>query len=182
MMPRIVAFLVACFCIWTTPAHAQSAAQCAPYEEQTVAMDFAVARQMAALAAAAAGDTPTYAKWFGTYSDADAERVRTVLKEIHAKLVSEQLALVCAGKSNQTCPEAYAWVWPVTGVIRLCHAHFRLSSMAGAHDGAIRLALRTHNTHKLTTDQPRPRSLCVFQADRVETPPGAERQGALDPR
>lgn len=52
--------------IGTTPALAQTAAHCAPYQEQTVAMDLQVATQMAASAAAAVGDTAPYATWFGT--------------------------------------------------------------------------------------------------------------------
>jgi peptidyl-Lys metalloendopeptidase len=99
-------------------------------------MDLAVATQMAASAAAAVGDTPTYAKWFGPYSDHNGERVRAVLKQIHTKLVSERLALVCTGKSDETCQEAYAWVLPATGVIRLCPEYFYLPSMARAHEGA----------------------------------------------
>jgi peptidyl-Lys metalloendopeptidase len=66
--------------LWTTSALGQTAAQCEPYQEQTVAMDLEVATQMAASAAAAVGDTPTYAKWFGAYSEQNAERVRAVLK------------------------------------------------------------------------------------------------------
>jgi deuterolysin len=130
--PSLLAGLLA----WTTPTLAQTAAQCAPYEEQTGAMDLAVARQMAASAAAAVGDSETYAKWFGTHSGPNAERVRMVLKAIHTKLVSERLALVCAGKSDPTCREAYAWVLPTTGVIRLCPSYFGLPSVARAHEGA----------------------------------------------
>lgn len=135
-MIRSFAVLFVCLLSWTTPALSQVAAQCEPYEEQTVAMDLAVATQMAASAAALVGDTPSYARWFGTYSDANAERVRAVLKQVHAKLVSQRLALVCTRKSDETCRDAYAWVLPATGVIRLCPSYFRLPSMARAHEGA----------------------------------------------
>jgi hypothetical protein len=127
--------LVACLLTTTSAALAQVASQCEPYQEQTVAMDLSVATQMAASAAAAVGDTDTYARWFGAYSDANAEQVRTVLKAVHVRLVSQRLALVCTGKSDQTCREAYAWVLPATGVIRLCPDYFYLPSMAQAYGG-----------------------------------------------
>jgi hypothetical protein len=133
---RLFASLCLFISIWTTPALAQTAARCAPYQEQTVAMDLEVATQMAATAAAAVGDTETFAKWFGVYSDQNAEQVRAVLKQVHSKLLSQRLALTCATKSDQTCREAFAWVLPATGVIRLCPGYFGLPSMARAHDGA----------------------------------------------
>lgn len=132
--------LLACFAIGTLAcpdtASAQSTAQCAPYESQTVLMDLGVATRMAASAAAAVGDTPTYAAWFGDYSLVHAEKVRAVFKAIHTKLVSERLAIVCAGKSDFTCRDAFAWVLPATGVIRLCPDYFLMPSMVRAHEGA----------------------------------------------
>jgi peptidyl-Lys metalloendopeptidase len=98
-------------------------------------MDLAVATEMAAAAAAAVGGTSTYSKWFGTHSSANAERVRAVLKQIHARLISQRLAFVCSTKSDGTCREAYAWVLPATGVIRLCSDYFSLPSMDRAHQG-----------------------------------------------
>ena len=130
------ALLVILIGVWTTPALAQTAARCAPYQEQTVAMDLEVATGMAASAAAAVGDTDTFAKWFGVYSDQNAEQVRAAFKQVHAKLLSQRLALVCATKSDGSCREAFAWVLPATGVIRLCPAYFSLPSMDRAHGGA----------------------------------------------
>jgi hypothetical protein len=122
--------------VWTTPALAQTAARCAPYQQQIVTMDLEVATGMAASAAAAVRDTDTFAKWFGVYSDQNAEQVRAVLKQVHATLLSQRLTLVCATKADGSCREAFAWVLPATGVIRLCPDYFHLSSMDRAHGGA----------------------------------------------
>ena len=135
-MLRPISIFMVCLLLWTIPALAQTVAQCEPYQEQTVAMDLEVATRMAASAAAAVGDTPTYTKWFGAYSEQNAERVRVVLKQIHAKLLSQRMALVCPGKSDRTCRDAFAWVLPATGVIRLCPDYFYLPSMERAHGGA----------------------------------------------
>jgi hypothetical protein len=133
---RPFAILLLLISVWTAPALAQTAAQCAPYQEQTVALDLEVATQMAASAAAAVGDTETYAKWFGVYSQENAEQVRAVLKQVHSKLFSQRLALTCATKSDTTCRVAFAWVLPASGVIRLCPGYFGLPSIARAYDGA----------------------------------------------
>lgn len=135
-MPRLLTLTLAGCCLWAPPASAQTAAHCEPYQEQTIMLDLAVATQMTASAAALVGDTPTYGKWFGTYSSANAEKVRVVLKQVHAKLVSQRLAFVCSTKSDETCREAFAWVLPATGVIRLCPGYFSLPSMERAHQGA----------------------------------------------
>ncbi len=135
-MLRPFAVLLLLLGVWTTPALAQTAAHCAPYQEQTVAMDLELATQMAASAAAAVGDTETFARWFGAYSDQNAEKVRAVLKQVHAKLASQRLALTCATKSDEACSEAFAWVPPARGVIRLCPDYFYLPSMDQAHKGA----------------------------------------------
>jgi peptidyl-Lys metalloendopeptidase len=135
-VPRLLSLILAGYCLWAAPALAQTAAHCEPYQEQTIVLDLGVATQMTASAAALVGDTPTYAKWFGTYSSANAEQVRAVLKQVHAKLVSQRLAVVCSTKSDETCRKAFAWVLPATGVIRLCPGYFALPSMERAHQGA----------------------------------------------
>ncbi|EYD76421.1 putative protease precursor [Rubellimicrobium mesophilum DSM 19309] len=134
-MFRRIAILLLLVGIWATPSLAQTAARCAPYQEQSVATDLEIATRMAASAAAAVGDTETFATWFGTYTDRNAEQVRAVLKQVHAKLLSQRLALTCATKSDQTCQEAFAWVFPASGVIRLCPDYFFLPSMERAHAG-----------------------------------------------
>lgn len=91
-VPRLLTLTLASYYLWAAPTLAQTAAHCEPYQEQTIVLDLEVATQMTASAAALVGDTPTYAQWFGTYSSANAERVRAVLKQVHARLVSQRLA------------------------------------------------------------------------------------------
>jgi hypothetical protein len=135
MLRSLALLLLGLASLWPSPPLAHTVARCEPYEEQTIRMDLAVATQMAAASAAAVGDTPTYSKWFGTYASANAERVRAVLKQVHARLISQRLAFVCSTKSDETCGEAYAWVLPATDVIRLCSGYFSLPSIDRAHGG-----------------------------------------------
>ena len=72
----------------------------------------------------------------GAYSSAKAERIRAVLKQVHARLVSQRLTFAYSTKSDETCQEAFAWALPATGVIRLCPGYFSLPSMERAHQGA----------------------------------------------
>jgi peptidyl-Lys metalloendopeptidase len=91
------------------------------------------ARILAMTAAAAAGDTPDFAHWFGPYSPSRGETLRAGLKAIDRALRDPELTLVCPAPGEDGCSfGTYANVFPDRPyVINLCASFFGQPTMAG---------------------------------------------------
>jgi len=63
------------------------------------------ARDIALASAAAVGDTPQFARWFGRYSPAAAETVRAGMKAVDRALRNDELQLVCPALGEDGCDE-----------------------------------------------------------------------------
>lgn len=91
------------------------------------------ARDLALIAGAAVGDTPIFARWFGTFTPAHAEQVRTGMKAVNRALRADQLHLVCPAVGLDGCDiDIFANVMSDEPYrINLCSAFFSLPTMTG---------------------------------------------------
>ncbi|WP_342070889.1 M35 family metallo-endopeptidase [Yoonia algicola] len=107
--------------------------------EQTKIIDeaLATAKDLTLKAAVAVGDTPDYQRWFGSYSDANAERVRASLKSVVTALRGGAVTAQCDRVSQRGCNAGeYAWVFANQPyLMHLCPAFFTLPPLTALRPG-----------------------------------------------
>ena len=91
------------------------------------------AQEIVRVAGAAVGDTATYRRWFGAFSAANAEKVRSSLKAVDRALARDDVTLVCPRPGEDGCAfDTYANVLPNRPYyVNLCSAFFTQPTMAG---------------------------------------------------
>lgn len=137
------------------------------------------AKDLTLKAAVSVGDTPEYTRWFGTYSDDNAERVRASLKSVMTVLRGGTVTAQCEPARSAKCANSeYAFVYPdAPYLIHFCQSYFRLPgvdalrpddrrSENGTREGTI-IHEVTHFMHVAATeDHCYSRSLCSEMAMR----------------
>jgi peptidyl-Lys metalloendopeptidase len=91
------------------------------------------AQDLARMAGAAVGDTPTYRRWFGTFTAENGEKVRASLKAVDRALGRDELTLFCPASGESGCAvDTYANVLPNRPYfVNLCAAFFTQPTMGG---------------------------------------------------
>jgi len=115
--------------------------------EQTKIIDEALgaAKDLTLKAAVAVGDTSDYQRWFGGYSQANAERVRTSLKSVVTALRGGGVTAQCDPVAEDGCLAGqYAWVLTDEPyVMHLCPPFFNLPPLTALRPGDRRSAYGT---------------------------------------
>ncbi|WP_341365959.1 M35 family metallo-endopeptidase [Yoonia sp. BS5-3] len=120
--------LVLCGMFTGSAASAQQAFECNKADQLVAVEALEQAKVLTLSAAAAVGDTPEYARWFGTYSERNAEQVRATLKAVVTAMRSGAVTLHCNTNREDGCNEGeYAWVYPHRPLeVQLCPPFFEL--------------------------------------------------------
>ncbi|MEL6681237.1 MAG: M35 family metallo-endopeptidase [Pseudomonadota bacterium] len=122
------------------PAFAQAHFGCDGDEARIVTDALRSAKDLTLKAAAQVGDTPTYAKWFGEYSDANAEVVRATLKSVVTAIRSGGVTIHCKRETQTGCTDReYAWVYPHRPYeVNVCPPFFNLPHLTELNPGERR--------------------------------------------
>lgn len=133
---RVITFIFLLFA--AHPALAQSVLQCSPAHDRIVRDVIDSAKSLTIRAAAVVGDTPDYARWFGTYSDDNAEIVRANLKAISSAFRTGAITVQCDSLRDEGCQNGeYAWVYAHQHYrIYLCPSFFDLPPLTELRPGA----------------------------------------------
>lgn len=96
------------------------------------------AREIALASAAAVGDTPQFARWFGTFQPDAADSVRAGMKAVDRALRRDDLRLICLLPGLDGCAtDTYANVLADQPYrVNLCSAFFAQPSMQGIVPGS----------------------------------------------
>ncbi|EAQ05462.1 M35 family metallo-endopeptidase [Yoonia vestfoldensis] len=118
-------------------AIAQNVVHCSPAQDVIVRAALDHAKSLAITAASAVGDTPDYARWFGTYSDRNAETARATLKSVVRAIRAGGVSLQCDTLRDQGCGnDEYAWVYADKPYhIYLCPSFFDMPVLASLRPG-----------------------------------------------
>ena len=137
---RRLAIIIMCIGWFASPAAAQPYAGCTPEQSKTISDALGTAKNLTLKAATAIGDTPDYQRWFGTYSQQNAERVRASLKSIVTALRSGAVTAQCEIIADDGCNAGeYAWVYADEPyLMHLCPAFFTLPPLTALRPGARR--------------------------------------------
>ncbi|WP_322889121.1 MULTISPECIES: M35 family metallo-endopeptidase [unclassified Yoonia] len=173
---RVIVFLV--FLLSAQSALAQTVLQCSPAHEQIVREALDRAKSLTIKAATAVGDTPEYARWFGTYSDRNAEVVRANLKGVVRAIRSGGVSVQCDSNRDDGCRNReYAWVYPHEPYhIYLCPSFFTMppltalqpyttASNNGTREGTFIHELSHFRTGGRTDDHCYTRRVCARMAE-----------------
>jgi peptidyl-Lys metalloendopeptidase len=122
------------------PATAQSYQGCNAAETRIIDQSLRSAKDLTLKAAAAVGDTPDYHRWFGTYSQANAEEVRANLKAIVTAIRGGGVTAHCEEIAEDGCSAGeYAWVYADEPyLMHLCPAFFDLPVLERLQPGSRR--------------------------------------------
>ncbi|SHJ21078.1 M35 family metallo-endopeptidase [Wenxinia saemankumensis] len=94
------------------PARAVTYETCTKAEQAEIAAAASGAMEMAQAAAAAVRDDDTFARWFGRYSDRNAETVRRNLKAVHDAISLDEINVRCINEGFEGCKDGtYAYVF-----------------------------------------------------------------------
>lgn len=119
---------------FAAPAAAENFAGCTAPEAQTAATALRQAKDLTLKAAARVGETAEYERWFGDYSDRNAETVRKTLKSLIGSIRGGGVVVRCDANCN---PSEFAWVYPNQPfVLHLCSAFFDLPPLTALQPGA----------------------------------------------
>lgn len=154
-------------------------AGCTKAQENTIKSAIADAKRLTVTAAAAVGDTPEYDRWFGKYSPANAEQVRSNLKAIAAAIRTGSVTAQCDPIGFDACEaDTYAFVYDNEPyLLHLCPNFFSMPTMSQLRPGTSRSDNGTRAgtiIHEIshfvvvarTTDECYSRSECEPMADR----------------
>ena len=96
-----------------------------------------IAKDLTLKAASTIGDTSDYQRWFGVYSDPNAEKVRANLKAVVTAMRSGGVTAQCDQIANDGCQAGeYAWVFPNRPYrMHLCPAFFNLPPLEALRPG-----------------------------------------------
>lgn len=107
--------------------------------DQTKIIDEALsaAKELTLKAAVAVGDTSDYRRWFGTYSQTNAEQVRSSLKSVVTALRGGAVTAQCDPVAEDGCLAGqYAWVLTDEPyVMHLCPPFFNLPPLTSLRPG-----------------------------------------------
>lgn len=122
---------------WAAPAAAQQHSGCSGPQAAIVDGSLDTAKELTLKAAVAVGNTSDYQRWFGDYSQANAEEVRATLKAIVAALRSGGVTAQCDTVSDDGCTGGeYAWVFPGEPfLLHLCPSFFNLPPLTALRPG-----------------------------------------------
>lgn len=120
--------------VWGAPAMALEFENCSRADRKVAEAAIGGAAELALRAAAAVGDTPEYATWFGAYDRPNSEAVRANLKAINRTLLDDQLVAVCIAFRDRSCESGtYAFVLTEQmGRIHFCRPFFAMPTMLDA--------------------------------------------------
>ena len=120
-----------------TSTAAQTITGCAKDEALIVADAMKNAKQITLKAAARVGDTPEYERWFGRYSQRNAEDVRANLKSIVGTIRSGAVTSQCEPAGSDGCEGGtFAWVYPDQHyILHLCPSFFNLPPLTSLRPG-----------------------------------------------
>ncbi len=136
-MRCIARAVIVCLCL-AVPAQAQQIRGCTAQEERIVLQSLDAAKDLTVKAAAAVGDTPEYARWFGDYSQLNAQKVRASLKSIVTAIRSGAVTAQCEQIEPDGCSTSeYAFVYSDRPYhMHLCPSFFELPTLAALRPGA----------------------------------------------
>ena len=133
-------FTFALCLIWSLPAVAERYQGCTDQQNQIIHDALGSAKDLTHKAAGTIGDTADYQRWFGDYSQANAEQVRANLKAIVTALRGGGVTAICETLRPEGCsPGEYAWVYSDQPyLMRLCPAFFTLPPLTALAPGTRR--------------------------------------------
>ena len=159
------------------PAFADTYRNCNATETGIITRSLDAAKELTVDAAAAVGDTSEYGRWFGTYSDRNAEKVRSSLKGIVAAMRRGAVTVQCDQVEPDGCASGeYAYVYSDRPyLLHVCPPFFNLPSLETLRPGSRRSDFGTregtivhelsHFTHVAgTEDHCYSRSDCALMA------------------
>ena len=122
----------------STGAFAQSIEGCDKQELHIVQDAIRDAKQMTLDAATTVGDTENFNRWFGSYTQANAEVVRANLKSVVDAMRSGALTVECKTARSDGCEGGtYAWVYADEAyLLHLCPNYFRLPPLTALRPNA----------------------------------------------
>ncbi|WP_108815174.1 M35 family metallo-endopeptidase [Loktanella sp. Alg231-35] len=133
-------FVISLLMLWgvAQPAAAQSYQGCNFSEARIIDEAMRSAKDLTLKAAAVVGDTPDYHRWFGTYSQANADEVRANLKAIVTAIRGGGVTAQCDQISQDGCSAGeYAWVYADEPyLIHLCPSFFNLPVLERLQPGS----------------------------------------------
>lgn len=134
----VMSFLV--FWGLATPVAAQSFEGCNVAETRVIAQALRSAKDLTLKAAVVIGDTPDYRRWFGEYSQANAEEVRANLKAIVTAIRGGGVTARCEEVADDGCAAGeYAWVYSDEPyLMHLCPPFFDLPPLERLRPGSRR--------------------------------------------
>jgi peptidyl-Lys metalloendopeptidase len=132
--------LIICTTFLSTAVAAENFEGCNKEQLHIVDTAFRNAKDLTLRASTAVGDTPEYERWFGTYSNANAETVRANLKSIVGAIRSGNVIAHCDPSGFDGCEGGtYAWVYPNEHfLMHLCPPFFTLPPLTALQPGARR--------------------------------------------
>ncbi len=136
-MLRVVIIVAGLTCVGLPAAADTPYAGC--NTEQTKIIDDALgtAKDLTLKAAVAVGDTSDYQRWFGAYSQTNAERVRASLKSVVTALRGGAVTAQCHAVAADGCSAGeYAWVFADEPyLMHLCPSFFQLPPLTALRPG-----------------------------------------------
>ncbi len=137
---RLISVLAITLFGLVNPAFAQNHQGCEKDQIRIVENALRNAKDLTLKAAAQVGDTPEYARWFGTYSDANAEVVRATLKAVIGAIRSGGVTTQCNTATQHGCTAGeYAWVYAHRPYqVYVCPPFFNLPPLTALNPGERR--------------------------------------------
>ncbi|MDP5084311.1 MAG: M35 family metallo-endopeptidase [Yoonia sp.] len=134
-------FLVMIGLVWLAqPATAQTFSGCDTEQSKIIADALGTAKELTLKAAVAVGDTSDYQRWFGDYTQANAEEVRANLKAVVRALRGGGVTAQCEVVGDDGCSAGeYAWVFAHEPyLMHLCPSFFSLPALVALQPGSRR--------------------------------------------
>ncbi len=136
-MLRVIPLLIVMLCAGLPAAAETRHPGCTMEQAKVVDAAIATAKDLTLKAAVAVGDTSDYQRWFGTYSQANAERVRASLKSVVTALRGGAVTAQCDAATDDGCRAGeYAWVFANQPyLMHLCPSFFTLPPLTALRPG-----------------------------------------------
>jgi peptidyl-Lys metalloendopeptidase len=137
---RFALMISVTFICFAAPVLAQDGLGCNKDQLRVIQEASRSAKDLTLKAATFVGDTPEYTRWFGAYSDDNAEVVRANLKAVITAIRSGAVMTQCDLITQDGCNAGeYAWVYPDRPLeVHLCPAFFNLPPLAALRPGERR--------------------------------------------
>ncbi len=123
-----------------TQAAAENYIGCTAAQIEVIEGALGTAKDLTLKAAVNIGDTADYVRWFGAYSDANAEKVRANLKAVVTAIRNGGVTAQCDQVTDAGCRGGeYAWVFPNQPYrMYLCPSFFTLPPLEALQPGSRR--------------------------------------------